>query len=282
MGRRPVRLGQPAGRGRPGGDPAAGLRRPVDPGAGPDQPDDARQPRRAAGLPAGRQPPARRSAAPPARRSTPGTLDLTTATVTTHVRAERRAVPAGGVRERAGPGDRGPADAPTGPARSPSPPRSTARSARPCPARTPPRSRSTASPATWRASPARSGSSPWPAPASPGGTVSSSGGTLRVSGATSVTAAGLDRHQLRQLPHASTATTRASRGRHLTAARTVGYDQLRARHVADYQALFGRVTIDLGRTAGGRPAHRRADRAARRASTTRSSRRCCSSTAATC
>ena len=34
-----------------------------------------------------------------------------------------------------------------------------------------------------------------------GGTVSSSGGTLRVSGATSVTAAGVHRLQLRQLPH---------------------------------------------------------------------------------
>ena len=41
------------------GDPAAGLRGPVDPGAGPDQSDDAGQPGRAAGLPAGRKPPAR-------------------------------------------------------------------------------------------------------------------------------------------------------------------------------------------------------------------------------
>ncbi len=35
----------------------------------------------------------------------------------------------------------------------------------------------------------------------------------------------------------------------LNAARSVAVDQLRSRHVADYQALFDRVTIDLGRTA---------------------------------
>jgi alpha-L-fucosidase 2 len=35
----------------------------------------------------------------------------------------------------------------------------------------------------------------------------------------------------------------------VTAARALAHDQLRSRHVADYQALFGRVSIDLGRTA---------------------------------
>ena len=69
--------------------------------------------------------------------------------------------------------------------------------------------------------------------------------------------------------------------RHLARARPP-YDTLRARHVADYQALFGRVTLDVGRTVGGRPADRRPDRPAQLASATRSSRRCCSSTAGTC
>jgi alpha-L-fucosidase 2 len=39
----------------------------------------------------------------------------------------------------------------------------------------------------------------------------------------------------------------AARSR-LSAARAVSPDQLRSRHIADYQALFGRVTIELGRT----------------------------------
>ena len=34
----------------------------------------------------------------------------------------------------------------------------------------------------------------------------------------------------------------------LNAAQNIAYDTLRARHVADYQRLFGRTTIDLGRT----------------------------------
>ncbi|EEP73574.1 large secreted protein [Micromonospora sp. ATCC 39149] len=81
-----------------------------------------------------------------------------------------------------------------------------------------------------------------------GGTVSSSGGTLRVSGATSVTvlvSIGTSYVNYRTVngDYQGIARTR------LNAARTAGFDQLRARHLADYQALFNRVTIDLGRTA---------------------------------
>ncbi|GAA3925289.1 glycosyl hydrolase family 95 catalytic domain-containing protein [Actinoplanes auranticolor] len=81
-----------------------------------------------------------------------------------------------------------------------------------------------------------------------GGTVSSSAGVLRVSGATSVTllvSIGTSYVDFRTVngDYQNIARTR------LGAAGTVGYDQLRARHLADYQALFNRVTIDLGRTA---------------------------------
>jgi len=81
-----------------------------------------------------------------------------------------------------------------------------------------------------------------------GGTVSSSGGTLRVAGATSVTllvSIGSSYVNFRTVNGDYQGIAR----RHLNAARTVGFDQLRARHVADHQALFQRVTIDLGRTA---------------------------------
>ncbi|WP_433796748.1 glycosyl hydrolase family 95 catalytic domain-containing protein [Actinoplanes sp. CA-252034] len=80
-----------------------------------------------------------------------------------------------------------------------------------------------------------------------GGTVSSSGGTLRVSGATSVTvlvSIGSSYVDYRTVNGDYQGIAR----RHLAAARTAGFDQLRARHVADHQALFNRVTIDLGRT----------------------------------
>ncbi|MFY1691136.1 glycosyl hydrolase family 95 catalytic domain-containing protein [Plantactinospora sp. WMMB782] len=80
-----------------------------------------------------------------------------------------------------------------------------------------------------------------------GGTVTSSGGTLRVSGATSVTllvSIGTSYVNYRTVNGDYQAIAR----NHLNAARGVGFDQLRARHVADYQALFNRVTIDLGRT----------------------------------
>ncbi|GAB3971004.1 glycoside hydrolase family 95 protein [Plantactinospora veratri] len=80
-----------------------------------------------------------------------------------------------------------------------------------------------------------------------GGTVGSSGGTLRVSGATSVTllvSIGSSYVNFRTVSgdYQGIARTR------LNAARNVGYDQLRSRHVTDYQALFHRVSIDLGRT----------------------------------
>ncbi|WP_250009025.1 glycoside hydrolase N-terminal domain-containing protein [Actinoplanes sp. M2I2] len=81
-----------------------------------------------------------------------------------------------------------------------------------------------------------------------GGTVSSSGGTLRVSGATSVTvlvSIGSSYVDYRTVNGDYQGIAR----RHLAAARTTGFDQLRARHVTDHQALFNRVTIDLGRTA---------------------------------
>ncbi|MFY1620370.1 glycosyl hydrolase family 95 catalytic domain-containing protein [Micromonospora sp. WMMD736] len=84
--------------------------------------------------------------------------------------------------------------------------------------------------------------------AATGGTVSSSGGTLRVSGATSVTvliSIGSSYVNYRTVngDYQGIARTR------LSAARGASYDQLRSRHLADYQALFNRVTIDLGRTA---------------------------------
>ncbi|MBF9129747.1 glycoside hydrolase N-terminal domain-containing protein [Plantactinospora sp. S1510] len=80
-----------------------------------------------------------------------------------------------------------------------------------------------------------------------GGTVTSSGGTLRVAGATSVTllvSIGTSYVNYRTVNGDYQGIARS----HLNAARSVGFDQLRARHVADHQALFNRVTIDLGRT----------------------------------
>ncbi|MGC4767369.1 glycosyl hydrolase family 95 catalytic domain-containing protein [Micromonospora sp. DT44] len=84
--------------------------------------------------------------------------------------------------------------------------------------------------------------------AATGGTVSSSGGTLRVSGATSVTvliSIGSSYVNYRTVngDYQGIARTR------LSAARGASYDQLRSRHLADYQALYNRVTINLGRTA---------------------------------
>jgi alpha-L-fucosidase 2 len=81
-----------------------------------------------------------------------------------------------------------------------------------------------------------------------GGTVSSSGGTLRVSGATSVTllvSIGTSYVDFRTVngDYQNLARTR------LSAAGAVGYEQLLARHLADHQKLFNRVTLDLGRTA---------------------------------
>ncbi|MEE6261911.1 glycoside hydrolase family 95 protein [Plantactinospora sonchi] len=80
-----------------------------------------------------------------------------------------------------------------------------------------------------------------------GGTATSSGGTLRVTNATSVTllvSIGSSYVNYRNVSGDYQGIAR----RHLTAARASGYEQLRGRHVADYQALFGRVSLDLGRT----------------------------------
>ncbi len=78
-----------------------------------------------------------------------------------------------------------------------------------------------------------------------GGSVTSSGGTLRVTGANSVTllvSIGTSYVDYRTVNGDYQGIAR----RHLGAA--PAYDPLRARHVADYQALFGRVTLDVGRT----------------------------------
>lgn len=81
-----------------------------------------------------------------------------------------------------------------------------------------------------------------------GGTVSSSSGTLRVSGATSVTvlvSIGSSYVNFRKVDGDYQGIARSR----LNAARNVGVDELRSRHRADYQALFNRVSVDLGRTA---------------------------------
>ncbi|GGO20583.1 glycoside hydrolase family 95 protein [Micromonospora parathelypteridis] len=80
-----------------------------------------------------------------------------------------------------------------------------------------------------------------------GGSVSSSGGTLRVTNATSVTlliSIGSSYVNYRNVGGDYQGIAR----QRLSAARASSYDQLRSRHVADYQALFGRVSLDLGRT----------------------------------
>ncbi|MEU4519393.1 glycoside hydrolase N-terminal domain-containing protein [Amycolatopsis sp. NPDC024027] len=81
-----------------------------------------------------------------------------------------------------------------------------------------------------------------------GGSTSSSGGTLRVSGADAVTlliSIGTSYVDYRTVngDYQGLARTR------LAAAQALPYDSLRSRHLADYQKLFGRTTLDLGRTA---------------------------------
>jgi alpha-L-fucosidase 2 len=78
-----------------------------------------------------------------------------------------------------------------------------------------------------------------------GGTTTSSGGTLRVTNANSVTllvSIGTSYVDFRTVNGDYQGIAR----RHLAAA--PAFDALRTRHVADYQALFGRVTLDVGRT----------------------------------
>jgi alpha-L-fucosidase 2 len=81
-----------------------------------------------------------------------------------------------------------------------------------------------------------------------GGSTSSSGGTLQVSGADAVTlliSIGTSYVDYRNVNGDYQGTAWS----HLNAATGRTYDDLRARHVADYRELFGRTTIDLGRTA---------------------------------
>ncbi|WP_246089885.1 glycosyl hydrolase family 95 catalytic domain-containing protein [Nonomuraea deserti] len=81
-----------------------------------------------------------------------------------------------------------------------------------------------------------------------GGSVSSSGGTLQVRNADSVTvliSIGSSYLSFRDVSGDYQGIAR----RHLDAAAGRAYDDLRSRHVADYQRLFRRTTLDLGRTA---------------------------------
>ncbi len=80
-----------------------------------------------------------------------------------------------------------------------------------------------------------------------GGTVSSSGGTLQVRGANSVTvyvSIGSSYVNFKDTGGDYQGIAR----RYLDAVNGRTYDDVRARHVADYQRLFGRTTLDLGRT----------------------------------
>ncbi len=80
-----------------------------------------------------------------------------------------------------------------------------------------------------------------------GGTVSSSGGTLQVRSANSVTL--LISIGTSYVNYRDTAGDyQGNAWRYLNAAVGKSYDELRRRHVADHQQLFGRVTLDLGRT----------------------------------
>ncbi|MGW4967174.1 glycosyl hydrolase family 95 catalytic domain-containing protein [Nonomuraea sp. NPDC004186] len=80
-----------------------------------------------------------------------------------------------------------------------------------------------------------------------GGSVSSSGGTLQVRSANSVTvliSIGSGYVNYKDVSGDYQGIAR----RHLDAAAGRTYDDLRGRHTADYQRLFGRTTLDLGRT----------------------------------
>ncbi|MDH2430780.1 glycoside hydrolase N-terminal domain-containing protein [Sphaerisporangium sp. TRM90804] len=81
-----------------------------------------------------------------------------------------------------------------------------------------------------------------------GGTVSSSGGTLQVRGANSVTVLISIGSSYVNYQNVGGDYQGIARN-HLNAAAARTYDDLRSRHVTDYQRLFGRTTLDLGRTA---------------------------------
>ncbi|MBB5866783.1 alpha-L-fucosidase 2 [Allocatelliglobosispora scoriae] len=80
-----------------------------------------------------------------------------------------------------------------------------------------------------------------------GGSTSSSNGTLRVTNADSVTLLISIGSSYVSYASVNGDYQGVARSR-LSAAQGIAYDTLRSRHVADYQALFGRVTLDLGRT----------------------------------
>ncbi|GGM58710.1 hypothetical protein GCM10011608_49650 [Micromonospora sonchi] len=80
-----------------------------------------------------------------------------------------------------------------------------------------------------------------------GGSVGSSGGTLTVTAADTVTLLISIGSSYVNFQDVSGDHQGIAWG-HLTAAEGTAYDQLRRRHVADYQKLFGRTELDLGRT----------------------------------
>jgi alpha-L-fucosidase 2 len=82
---------------------------------------------------------------------------------------------------------------------------------------------------------------------SDGGSTTSSGGTLRVTNANSVTLLISIGTSYVNYGNVNGDYQGIARG-HLNAAQGTGYDTLRSRHVADYQKLFARTTLDLGRT----------------------------------
>ena len=235
-----------AGRRRAGADPAAGLPEPVEPGPDPDRPEHARQPRGPAGLPDRRQPAAR------LRRSASGVseynryLDLTTATTTvsylqngvryrreTFASAPDQVIVVRLTADRAG--------SITFSATFDSPQRTT---------RSSPDGTTVAIDGVSGDQRGHDRHGPVPGLAkavAEGGTVSSSGGTLQVTAANSVTvliSIGSSYVNYRDVSGDYQGIAR----QHLNAAVARTYDDLRARHVADYQRLFGRTTLDLGRT----------------------------------
>ncbi|GAB1818831.1 glycosyl hydrolase family 95 catalytic domain-containing protein [Herbidospora sp. RD11066] len=80
-----------------------------------------------------------------------------------------------------------------------------------------------------------------------GGSVSSSSGTLTVRSANSVTVLVSIGSSYKNYRDVSGDYQGIARG-HLNSAASRSWDDLRSRHVADYQRLFNRTTLDLGRT----------------------------------
>ncbi|WP_034386628.1 glycoside hydrolase N-terminal domain-containing protein, partial [Herbidospora cretacea] len=80
-----------------------------------------------------------------------------------------------------------------------------------------------------------------------GGTVTSSGGTVQVRQANSVTVLVSIGSSYKNYRDVTGDYQGIARG-HLTAAAGRSWTDLRGRHIADYQALFNRATLELGRT----------------------------------